>query len=281
MSRWKISFVLTWKINTVSFDFSYYTKGVEKVNSLLNRGNRFAKKHASTILTCLGGAGVVATSIMAVKATPKALLLIEEAEKEKGEDLTKLEVVKTAGPVYIPSIITGTATLACIFGANILNKRNQAALMSSYALLNDSYKRYREKTIELYGKDSDSNIKTEIAKDKYKENKVSVGEGKQLFYDRFSERYFEATMNDVIKAEYKTAAAMIVNSGTSVNTFYNALNLPNNKMYDEYGWAWSTNEEMYWIAWTEFKYEIVTLDDGTDCTFITMPFEPLVEYEYY
>ena len=40
--------------------------------------------HTSTVLTCLGGIGVVATSIMAIKATPKALELIEEAKKEKG-----------------------------------------------------------------------------------------------------------------------------------------------------------------------------------------------------
>ena len=44
----------------------------------------FAKRNASTVLTCLGGIGVVATSIMAVKAIPKALKLIEEAEREKG-----------------------------------------------------------------------------------------------------------------------------------------------------------------------------------------------------
>lgn len=49
----------------------------------------FVKRNPSTILTCLGGVVVVATKITAVKATPKALQLIEEAEKEKGEKLTK------------------------------------------------------------------------------------------------------------------------------------------------------------------------------------------------
>ena len=41
----------------------------------------FAKRNASTVLTCLVGIGVVATSIMAVKSTPKAFKLIEEAER--------------------------------------------------------------------------------------------------------------------------------------------------------------------------------------------------------
>ena len=53
----------------------------------------FMEHNASTILTCLGGIGIVTTTVMAVKATPKALQLIEEAEQEKGEKLTTWETV--------------------------------------------------------------------------------------------------------------------------------------------------------------------------------------------
>lgn len=71
----------------------------------------FVKRNASTILTGLASIGVVTTAVMAVKATPKALRLLEEAEQEKGEELTKWEKVKTAGSSYIPSVIVGTATI--------------------------------------------------------------------------------------------------------------------------------------------------------------------------
>ena len=47
----------------------------------------FIKRNASTILTVLGSIGVVATTITSVKATPKALRLIEDAKQEKGEEL--------------------------------------------------------------------------------------------------------------------------------------------------------------------------------------------------
>lgn len=56
----------------------------------------FDKRNASTVLTILGGIGVVATSILAVKATPKALTLIDEAKTEKGGELSKWEVAKVA-----------------------------------------------------------------------------------------------------------------------------------------------------------------------------------------
>ena len=53
----------------------------------------FFNRNASTILSCLGGAGVIATSVMAVKATPKAISLITKAEEIKGEKLSKWEAV--------------------------------------------------------------------------------------------------------------------------------------------------------------------------------------------
>lgn len=83
----------------------------------------FWKKNGSTILTCAGAVGVVGTTVLAVKATPKAMELIKMAEEEKGEKLTKTEVFKTAGPAYIPTALVGVGTLACVFGANVLNKK--------------------------------------------------------------------------------------------------------------------------------------------------------------
>ena len=69
------------------------------MSTLLSRSKSFVNRNGSTILTCLGGAGVIATTVMAVKATPKAVELLEQAKQEKGEELTKLEVVAVAGPV--------------------------------------------------------------------------------------------------------------------------------------------------------------------------------------
>ena len=66
--------------------------------------NLFLKRNGSIILTVLGGAGVVATAVTAVKATPKAIKLIEVYEEQKGENLTTLEKVKVAGPNYSPAI---------------------------------------------------------------------------------------------------------------------------------------------------------------------------------
>lgn len=129
------------------------------------RPNAFVKKYGSTILTTLGVVGVIGTTVAAVKETPKALYLLDEAKKEKGEDLTVIEKVKVAGPVYIPSIIIGTSTIACIIGSNVLNKRHQAALLSAYTMLDQSFKEYKNKVIDLYGDEANEKVEEEIAKD--------------------------------------------------------------------------------------------------------------------
>ena len=244
----------------------------------------FLKRNSSTILTCVGAAGVVATTVMAVKATPKALTLLEEAKEKKGENLTKLEKVKVAGPAYIPTIVTGTATIACIFGAQILNKRKQAALTSAYALLNQTYKEYKDKVDELYGEEAGKQVRAEIAKDAYEESDIKVSDGQQLYYDFFSGRYFESTPEKVQWAEYELNRSVVVDGCASVNEFYYCLGLEQLPEYHELGWSTGQMCETYWYEWIEFEHEKVVIDSdddgygGLECTIIHMPFEPLPGY---
>ena len=248
---------------------------------------KFLRRNSSTILTCVGAVGVVTTSVMAVKATPKALTLIDNAEAEKGEKLTKWETVKVAGPTYIPAVITGAATIACIFGSNIISKRQQASLVSAYALLDNSYKEYKKKVDELYGEEAGKHVREEIAKDKYTGDGTLEDDDKELFYDFFSGRYFEATQEQVLRAEYETNRALYVNYEVGVNEFYKELGLEPLAEYEDLGWCCGQIEEMYWHNWIEFDHEKTVIDeasdrhDGLPCTIIHMPFPPYIDYLYY
>ena len=241
--------------------------------NLLRSSMIFLKKNASTILTCAGGAGVIATSIMAVKATPKAITLLENAKEEKGEDLTKLEKVKVAGPAYLPAVLMGASTIACIFGANILNQRQQAALMSAYALLDNSYKDYKKKVEELYGNDMKYFVREKITKDKYKKNKNPVEDDIQLFYDEFSQRYFESTTENVIRAENKINRIIATDYCVYLNEFYELLGVERVDYGDYLGW--STDEII------DFHHQKVIMEDGMECTIISMYTEPTFEFNDY
>lgn len=247
----------------------------------------FIKRNASTILSALGVAGVIATTVTAVKATPKAMEFVKKAEEEKGERLSKWEKVNVAGVAYIPTALVGTATVACILGANLVSRRQQATLMSAYALLDRSYKDYKNKTNELYGDGACKQIREGIAKDKYTDDESSGDDGKELFYDFYSGRYFESTKEHVMRAQYEVNRSLFVNYAVGLNEYYDLLGLEEKPEYEMLGWSCGQMEEMYGHPWIEFEHEEIVLDgdseydEGLKCTIINMPLSPFVDYLEY
>ena len=249
--------------------------------NLLQTSKLFMKRNGSTVLTCLGAVGVVVTAVTAVKATPKAMLLLEQAEEEKGGELTRLETVKVAGPAYIPSIVIGVSTIACVLGSNILNKRQQASLASAYALVDSSYREYKNKVVELYGEDADKEIKREIVKAKPRECKFETNGEKRLFYDFYSRRYFESTLEQVQNAEYFANRELRMKDCLSVNEFYELLGLEPLLEGDELGWSTEACFAFDYNAWIDFDHEKVELEDGLECIIISMFTEPVWNFYTY
>lgn len=252
---------------------------LNKVSRTFYKGKLILKNNAPTILTCVGAVGVVATAVTAVKATPKALELIDILEEEKGEELTKFETFKTAAPVYIPSVVIGVSTIACIFGANTLNKQKQAALMSAYALLDSSYKEYKDKVKELLGEEIETDIRESIMED-HLDTDIEVEDGKRLFYEECSGRYFEATKEQVLAAEYELNRLMTLRGYALLNDYYAYLGLKRTEEGEVLGWSIEYGYDAYGYKWIDFDHTLVTMDDGLECYIISMPFPPHVDYAY-
>ena len=251
---------------------------MKKLNGLSVKTKLFFKRNSSTILTCVGSIGVAATAVLAVKATPKAMRLLESAKEEKGEELTTLETVKIASPAYIPAAIAGISTIACIFGANILSKRQQASLMSAYALVENSYKEYKNKLKTLYGDDADKEITKEIVKDRYENYDISVSDEKQLFFDYFSMRYFESTMEGVLIGENDFNKKLTLNGYASLNELYDSLGIPRVDYGYELGWSHEAGGAFYGYSWIDFEHEKITLEGDLECCIISMSHEPTADF---
>lgn len=251
------------------------------MSNLLHHTKKFVSNNSSTILTWIGGAGVITTAVAAVKDTTNALERIKAAKAEKDEELTKLEIVKVAAPAYISTAVSGITTIVCIFGANKLNKRQQASLMSAYAFLDNSYKNYKDKVEEMYGEGTNYTIEGELAKDAYKESDLEVDDGMELFYDAFSGRYFESTMEAVKQAWYDTNRELVNNGTLSLNEHYAILGLVPIDCGDALGWSCSMNFDTYWQTWIDFHLQKVEMEDGMECNIITMYGEPCVGYDTY
>lgn len=250
------------------------------MNYLLNHSKLFLRRNAPTILTCVAAIGTVTTAILAAKETPKALKRVEQAKEEKGEELTKLEIVKAAAPAYVPAVVVGTSTIICMFGANTLNKRTQASLISAYALLDNSYKEYKDKVTELYGEDADTTVTHEIIKDKYDEN-VDISDDKQLFFDLFSHRYFESTIEKVQNAEYFVNRQLALWDCVDLNQFYDLLEIPRIDSGNNFGWSVEACFAFYGHSWIDFDHQKVMIDDDLECTIIMMATEPIIDFDAY
>ena len=257
------------------------------MNNLARYTKSFLSRNASTILTIIGGVGVVGTAVLAAKATPKAIALVDEVKEEKGEELTTWETVKVAGPAYIPAVAVGASTLLCIFGANILDKRSQAALTSAYALIDNAYKEYKGKLKELYGEEAHNNVMDAIMVEKAEEIRVSnynltsycdlsIADGTsepRLFYDEYSGRCFETTVEQVMNAEYHINRNFVLRGYVTLNEFYEFLGLEPTEYGSTVGWA--IEDEMYWI---DFNHRKRLLDNDTlEIIAIETPYGPTVE----
>ena len=229
---------------------------------------RFLRRHSSTILTVMSATGVVATAILSVRAVPKAEKLLIEAYNKKGDALTTAEKIKAAWIAYVPPALVGASTIACIFGANILNTRNQASLMSAYALLDRTCKEYRDKANELIGEDLVTKLDHEVIRSKYTDD-MEPNENMSLFYDHQSRRFFESTMDDVMRAENEFLDVFHNKGYACLNQYYDILGIPRVEYGFQLGWFDVENNDPYNCRELEFNYEEVSIRDNFKCWIIS------------
>ena len=173
------------------------TEIIATLTRTFNRTGLKIKKHSPEILLVTGTVGVVASTVMACKATLKVEEIVDEAkekidtihqvsadpamaEKYSEDDGNKdLAIVYTQTAVkfiklYGPSVTIGVASLACMIGSNrILNKRN-AALAAAYAAVDKSFKEYRGRVIERFGKQMDRELRYNIKAQEIEETTVDA-----------------------------------------------------------------------------------------------------------
>lgn len=161
------------------------TEIISNLTRTFNRTGLKIKKHSPEILLAAGTVGVVVSGVMACKATLKVNEILDEskqqidtihsvaadpnmAEKYTAEDSKKdLAIVYTQTAVkmiklYGPSVGLGVVSLGCMIGSNrILSKRN-VALAAAYTAVDKSFKEYRSRVVERFGKQLDKELRYNI-----------------------------------------------------------------------------------------------------------------------
>lgn len=253
-------------------------------NRSINKTMFKVKKHSPEILVVTGVIGVVASAVMACKATTKISKISDEHKKqidelhlalERGEtkagesydvedskkDLTiiyaqtGLKYIK----LYAPSVVLGALSITAIISSNnILRKRN-VALAAAYTAVDKSFKNYRNRVVERFGKELDKelryNIKSKeieetVVDDDGKEKKIkktvnvaSVDEPSD--YARFFDEYCAGWTKDpeynlmFLKAQQAHANNLLREQGhLYLNTVYDMIGIPKTKAGQVVGWVY-------------------------------------------
>lgn len=240
------------------------------------------KRHSPEILTGIGIAGMITTTVMAVRATPKALILIDEREKAaefdgSDEPLPNVERVKAAWRCYIPAAVVGCASVACLIGASSVNIRRNAALATAYTLSESALKEYQEKVVEAIGDKKERSIRDSVAKDRIANKPVENSEvvitdrGNTLCYDVLSGRYFKTDIDKIRKAANELNRQMRDEMYISLNEFYYAIGLDGIKVGEDLGWNIDS-------GYIELDFSSQLAKDDTPCLVIDYQVAPRYDF---
>lgn len=253
-------------------------------------------KKSPEILTGIGVAGFITTVILAVKATPKALTLIEEEKRRQNrkiandakkngyencnciEKLTPIETIKVAWKPYAPVAIIGAASAACIIGASSVNAKRTAALATAYKLSETALTEYKEKVVETIGEKKEQLVRDKIDKGHIDKDPVGKKEviitkaGETLCYDSLSGRYFKSDIEQIKRAVNELNKRMINNEMyISLNELYDELDLAHTAVGYELGWNID-----HGLIDVDFSSQIA--EDGTPCIVISYSIAPRHDY---
>lgn len=249
-----------------------------KITNFIKSTKNFLGKHSPEILVGIGVTGMLTSTVLAVKATPKALALIKDAEYERDvPKLTAIETVKVAWKPYLPAALLSVASISCIIGASAVNAKRNAALATAYAISERTLLTYRDKVIETIGEKKEKEIKEKIAQDEVDNKPVSnsqviiTSKGNTLCMDSITRRYFRSDLDKVKKVVNELNRQMITQNYVSLNEFYYAIGMDGIKNGSLLGWNVSD-------GFIELDYSTTLAENDEPC--IVIDFETAPYYDF-
>lgn len=242
---------------------------------------KYLAENSPQILTGLGVAGVVSTAILTGRASFIASRMLQiRNEETRDAEFTPREQftddVKTVWKLYVPPVVTGTVTIACIIGANSVNTRRNAALAAAYGLTETAFREYKEKVIETVGQKAEEKVVTAIAQDKVEATPKSTtevvfhGSKEMLCFESISGRYFHCDMETLRKAENAMNLEIINEMYVSLNDFFGKIGLAPTAIGEDLGWTTSTP--------LEIQYSAILDEESKPCMFLGYRRLPIPEY---
>lgn len=243
-------------------------------------------KYSPQILTGIGVAGMITTVVLAVKATPKALELIEDRKEElDAGKLTVVDTVKAAWKPYVPAAVTGVLSTVCIIGGNAVGTRRTAALAAAYKISETALHEYKDTIVETVGEEKAKEIKEKVAQNKLDKNPVVekqiivTNKGTFLCYDSLSGRYFQSDIETIRKAQNDINDYLFSEDYASLNMFYDFLGLEHTRLGAELGWKIDSGTLQIEFDSTLASDKSQGIAPGTPCLVLDYNVAPKYEFD--
>lgn len=254
--------------------------------SFMNTVKVFAQKYAPEILTGAACIGVGVTSVLASRATLEAHDIVEHNAiyktkfKEKDTEGKKEQIkhfTRYILPAYVPSIIAGSVTIACMVSAHNIETKRLGAVASICAASTNALESYKNTVTESVGEKKAAEIAQNAVQKKVSESALPestdipiVEEGaSSLWYDETTDRYFYCTMEKMRRIEADLKNQLLDDDIVRLNDIYDAIGLEKVSLGDDLGFDIKRGDQVV------FDYNTaMSPNDEPMCT-VNFPVTPL------
>lgn len=262
-----------------------------RIKSLLKVVKTFGTKHQGEILTGFGIAGMIVSTVWAVKVTPKAEKAIKEAKIEKAGDtkhpvkLTLVETVKETWKYYIPSVMLTASSVACIIGGQNVHIKRNAALAAAYKLSENTLADYKEAIVETIGEDKAKEVTEKVAKRQIERTPINddhvivAGDPDGVWmFEPYCNRYFKCQVEKIKKAINDLNMRLIRGQEESITLkeLYIEIGIPGETRYlPNVGW------NLYQEGIIEYDLVPIKMENDNPCLMIDYKNRPQMSPDYF
>ena len=166
---------------------------VEKTSRTLCKAGLKLKKHSPEILVVGGVVGLVASGVMACKATTKLSAILDDSKEqielfdkvaanpemvneeytvedaEKDKKIVKVQTAVKVAKLYAPAVAIGVVSIGAIFASNNIMRKRNVALGAAYATVDRAFKDYRNRVVDRFGEELDKELRYNLKTKEVKE----------------------------------------------------------------------------------------------------------------
>ena len=202
---------------------------VEKASRTFCKAGLKLKKHSPEILVVGGVVGLVASGVMACKATTKLSAILDDSKEqielfdkvaanpemvneeytvedaEKDKKIVKVQTAVKVAKLYAPAVAIGVVSIGAIFASNNIMRKRNVALGAAYATVDRAFKDYRNRVVDRFGEELDKELRYNLKTKEVKET-VEDENGKKKTVKR-NIKYMDSPMPSEFAVIYDDGCA--------------------------------------------------------------------------